>query len=72
MLLFMTSGSSLLRSVTFQRPHSLVFGNESSRLPDDYGTKGTTIRISQSDKIDSLNLVLSCGIVLHHLYCQNT
>ncbi|MBA7527076.1 hypothetical protein ES705_19250 [subsurface metagenome] len=25
---------------------------------------------SQSDEIDSLNLALSCGIVLHHLYCQ--
>ena len=72
LFLFMISGSSSLRSVTFQRPYSLVFGNESSGLPDDYSTKGITIRISQSDKVDSLNLALSCSIVLHHLYCQNT
>lgn len=44
--------------------HSLVFGNESSGLPDDYLNYGTSIFIPHSNEIDSLNLSIALGITL--------
>ena len=44
--------------------HSLVFGNESSGLPDDYLQYGQSIFIPHSNKIDSLNLSMALGITL--------
>ena len=46
--------------------HSLVFGNESSGLPDDYLKYGQSVFIPHSDKIDSLNLSMALGITLCH------
>lgn len=46
------------------KKHSLVFGNESSGLPDAYLQYGTSIFIPHSDKIDSLNLSMAVGIAL--------
>jgi len=65
---FMTTGKSELDRTTFAEPYSLVFGNESSGLPDDYERIGESVRIAQSDKVDSLNLAITTGIALHHLY----
>lgn len=46
--------------------HSLVFGNESSGLPDEFLNYGQSIFIPHSDKIDSLNLSMALGITLYH------
>lgn len=44
--------------------HSLVFGNESSGLPDDYLNYGQSLFIPHSHHIDSLNLSMALGITL--------
>ncbi len=46
--------------------HSLVFGNESSGLPDDYLEYGQSILIRHTQAIDSLNLAMAVGITLFH------
>ena len=48
------------------KTHSLVFGNESSGLPDAYLQYGKSIFIPHSDAIDSLNLSMALGITLTH------
>ena len=50
----------------YQRYHSLVFGNESSGLPDEYLNYGQSIFIPHSHHIDSLNLSMALGITLAH------
>lgn len=49
-----------------EKNHSLVFGNESSGLPDEFLNYGQSIFIPHSDKIDSLNLSMALGITLYH------
>jgi RNA methyltransferase, TrmH family len=63
--LLMTGGSVGLNQVAFQPPFALVFGNESSGLPDSYAGLGTAVRIHHGDAIDSLNLAVSVGIALY-------
>ena len=46
--------------------HSLVFGNESSGLPDGYLDYGKSIFIPHSHYIDSLNLSMALGMTLMH------
>lgn len=46
-------------------PHSLVFGNEGSGLPDSFLSLGQAIKIEQSDQIDSLNLAVSAAIGMY-------
>ena len=47
-------------------PYTLIFGNESSGLDEEYYKKRTnSIKIRQTDKIDSLNLAISIGIALY-------
>lgn len=50
---------------TFQKPYSLVFGNESSGLPNDVINKGIKIKIRQSEDIDSFNLAISVAMALY-------
>ncbi|MGN1181828.1 MAG: TrmH family RNA methyltransferase [Faecalibacillus sp.] len=47
-----------------QHAHSLIFGNESSGLPDDYLNYGQSLFIPHSHHIDSLNLSMALGITL--------
>ena len=63
--LFKSGENSNLREIKFQKPYTLVFGNESSGLPDDLEVKGMTISIPHSGKIDSLNLSVAAGIALY-------
>jgi len=63
--IFMTNGEQVLREVSFKEPFSLVFGNESSGLPDEYLKLGTSVNISHSRKVDSLNLSVAVGIGLY-------
>lgn len=46
--------------------HSLVFGNESSGLPDHYLNYGQSVFIPHTGLIDSLNLSMALGITLSH------
>lgn len=48
------------------KPYSLVFGNEGSGLDENYfRTVGESIKIRQSEYIDSLNLSIAVGIALY-------
>jgi RNA methyltransferase, TrmH family len=63
--LFRTGNSSSIRETNFIRPFSLVFGNESSGLPDDIDIIGETVTIPHDKKIDSLNLSIAASIALY-------
>ena len=63
----MLKGAVNLHQVTPPKEfHSLVFGNESSGLPDDYLNYGQSIFINHTQAIDSLNLAMAVGITLFH------
>ena len=69
--LFMTEGQVTPDKASFNPPYSLLFGSEPSGLPRHYQELGNTVRISQSGRVDSLNLAISASIVLHHLYSRH-
>lgn len=62
---FMTNGLTTLHDAWFTRPFSLIFGNESSGLPDSYRRVGTSVTIPHLEAIDSLNLAIAVGIALY-------
>ncbi|MEO5952623.1 MAG: TrmH family RNA methyltransferase, partial [Chloroflexia bacterium] len=62
---FMTNGNQPLSNTHFSHPNTLIFGNESSGLPDSYRTIGHTITISHGNKIDSLNLTIAVALGLY-------
>ncbi len=62
---FMTNGDVGLHEATFTPPYTLVFGSESSGLPDTYRKVGTSVTIPQTKAIDSLNLSVAIGIALY-------
>jgi len=68
----MTNGKISLPEVTFQSPHSLVFGSEASGLAEEYLDFGTSIRIPFNNQVDSMNLALSVGITMFHSYVGDT
>ena len=63
----MTSGEHPLHDVEFRSPFSLVFGNESSGLGDEFRSVGSSISIPQSEAIDSFNLAVAVGITLYQV-----
>jgi RNA methyltransferase, TrmH family len=63
--LFRTGKDNSVRDTGFIKPYSLVFGNESSGLPDDIKVHGTTVSIPQDNSVDSLNLSIAAGIALY-------
>ncbi len=62
---FMTNGKVTLDRANFESPFALVFGNESSGLPDEYLTVGASVSIPHTREIDSLNLPMAVGIALY-------
>lgn len=68
----MLKGAKRLDEVTIHYPYSVVFGNESSGLPDTYLNYGKSVLIKHASTIDSLNLSMALGITLyqlnHHLF----
>ena len=62
---FMLSSSTPLQSVKFIKPYSLVFGNESSGLNENYKNIGKSVVIPHSKLIDSLNLQTAVVIALY-------
>ena len=45
--------------------YSLIFGNEATGLPDEFLGEGQSVRIRNTDNIDSLNLSLAAGIAIY-------
>ena len=63
---FVLKGNSNLQSLNEKaKLCSLVFGNESSGLPDEFLKYENTTLIKHSDNIDSLNLTIAIGIALY-------
>lgn len=61
----MTDGRLALSEARFEPPYALVFGSESSGLPSEFHTLGTSLRIPHADAVDSLNLSIAVGITLY-------
>lgn len=68
---FMTGKHPYLHKQSFKTPWSLLFGSESSGLPEDFQERYHPIKIKMSPLVDSLNLPLAVGIALHHLYISD-
>ncbi len=62
---FMTDGATALPDARFEAPYALVFGGESSGLPPAYHQLGASVRIPQTNAVDSLNLAVAVGIALY-------
>lgn len=64
---FMLNAKKSLHEIQIEanRPFSLVFGNEGSGLGDEFKDIGTSIIISHSNEIDSLNLSIAVGIAVY-------
>lgn len=67
--IFTGDGANEIGKTTFMKPYSLVFGNEGAGIVEKYRTGNNTVKLYQSDKIDSYNLSVSIGI---SLYCART
>lgn len=63
---FMLKGAQNIHGVKASKPYSLIFGNESSGLTDEYLHYGQSVFIPHSEKIDSLNLSMALGMALFH------
>jgi TrmH family RNA methyltransferase len=61
----MTNGRVTIARARFTPPFALVFGNESSGLPDEFLNAGTSVAIPHDRRIDSLNLSAAVAIVLY-------
>jgi len=61
----MSDGNTLLDKAVFKSPYSLVFGNEGEGLDKKYKELGESIKIPQSNKVDSFNLSTAVGIALN-------
>ena len=61
---FMLDGSQPLHTVAARArtPHSLIFGNEAAGLPAHFATFGQSVRIPQTDRVDSLNLAVAVAV----------
>lgn len=63
---FMLKGAINLQDLELTgKPYSIVFGNESSGLTDDYLNYGSSIIIPHGREIDSLNLSIAVGIACY-------
>lgn len=66
---FMLEGTVSVRDLRkiIEKPFSLIFGNESSGLPEYFSYIGTSVVIPHSNYIDSLNLSVAVGIAEYEL-----
>ncbi len=63
---FMLKATQTLQNLSAKKsPHTLIFGNEATGLPDKFLDVGTPLIIRQSDKIDSFNLSMSVTIACY-------
>lgn len=64
MYTFMLDGAKDIREVKFEEPFSIIQGNESKGLPENFKNLGQSVYIPQSKDIDSLNLSVATAIGL--------
>lgn len=62
---FITGTHQSIHNAPFKAPYTLIFGNESAGLPDDFREIGTPVGIPITDRVDSLNLAIAVGIGLY-------
>ena len=62
---FMLKAKKKLSELKVSKPYSLIFGNEATGLPDSFLNEGTSVIISHSNRIDSLNLPIAASIALY-------
>jgi TrmH family RNA methyltransferase len=60
----MLDGGKNIREVLFKEPFTIIQGNESRGLSEDYKSIGESVYIPHSKEIDSLNLSIATGIGL--------
>ncbi len=61
---FMLNGAKDIREVKFEEPFSMIQGNESKGLPENFKNLGQSVYIPQSSGVDSLNLSVATAIGL--------
>ena len=52
-------------------PFTLIFGNEGTGLPASFASIGRTVRIPQSDEVDSMNLSVAAAIAMYSFRKSN-
>ena len=62
---FMLKAKKKLSELKVKKPYSLIFGNEATGLPDSFLNEDTSVIISHSNRIDSLNLPIAASIALY-------
>jgi 23S rRNA (guanosine2251-2'-O)-methyltransferase len=63
------SSDNYIESIDLTGPLAVVMGSEEkgvSLLTQDYADD--TFKINQSNKMDSLNVSVAAGVILHHIY----
>ncbi|MBN2016336.1 TrmH family RNA methyltransferase [Candidatus Dojkabacteria bacterium] len=68
---FMTDGNHNLAGTKFSKLCSLVFGSEGSGLTKEFKGFGQSVKIQQTQNIDSFNLGVSVGIALYQFTREN-
>jgi TrmH family RNA methyltransferase len=61
---FMLKGSKSIEDIKFEKPYTIIQGNESTGLEDRYLELGQSVYIPHSKEIDSLNLSVATSIGL--------
>jgi len=59
---FMLEGAKSINDVEFKQPMSLIHGNESRGLPEEFKDIGQSVYIPHSKDIDSLNLSIAASL----------
>ena len=61
---FMLNGKNILQQGFYleKELYSLIFGNEATGLPEYFSQLGTSVKIPQSELVDSLNISVAVGI----------
>lgn len=63
--LFVMNGSNNIEEIEFKKPFSLIFGNESTGLPENIENDGIKVKIRHSDELESLNLSVAASIGMY-------
>ena len=64
---FVLNTENNIGKIEFLSPFSLIFGNESTGLPEEYKSIGRNVTIKHSPNIDSLNLSVAVSIALYEV-----
>lgn len=62
---FMLQTNTSLEDYHFEKPFSLIFGNEATGLPEEFLNICNPVRIMHSQEIDSLNLPIAATIAMY-------